>query len=46
MKDYSGKANYALSISVPLSRMTDERIEQLKEPLLRERDIIASMLGG
>ncbi len=46
IKDYSGKANYALSISAPLSRMTDERIEQLKIPLLEERNIIASMLGG
>lgn len=46
IKDYRGRASYALSISAPLSRMTDERIEQLKVPLLRERDAIANMIGG
>lgn len=46
IKDYSGKANYAISISAPVSRMTDERIEELKKPLLRESNIIANIIGG
>lgn len=46
IKDYRGRASYALSISAPLSRMTDERIDKLKVPLLRERDAIANMIGG
>ncbi|MGE4548151.1 MAG: IclR family transcriptional regulator [Intestinibacillus sp.] len=44
--DYTGRACYALSISAPLSRMSDERIRQLCGPLLVARSEIAAVLGG
>lgn len=44
--DFRGRAGYALSISAPVSRMTDERITQLRIPLLAVRDEIAAALGG
>lgn len=46
IKDYRGKATYAISISAPLSRMTNEKIEKFKNPLLHECEIIAKMIGG
>ena len=44
--DWHGRASYALSISAPLSRMTDQRIEALVPQLLNARDEISSFLGG
>ncbi len=44
--DYSGRATYAISVSAPLTRMTDERIAALREPVLAARNEIAALLGG
>ncbi len=44
--DYRGRASYALSISAPLSRMTDERVASLRIPLMDARDEIAAAIGG
>lgn len=44
--DYRGRAAYALSISAPLARMTDEHIRQLRQPLLTASHEIAALLGG
>ena len=46
LPDYSGRASYAISVSAPISRMSDERIAALRGPLLAARDEIASALGG
>lgn len=44
--DWRGRAAYALSISAPVSRMTDGRIQDLIPPLLETREAIAAVLGG
>lgn len=44
--DWQGAACRALSISAPLTRMTDERVEALVPQLLASRDEIAACLGG
>ena len=44
--DWQGRASHALSISAPLSRMTDDRLRALVPELLATRDEIASCLGG
>lgn len=44
--DWSGRACYALSISAPLTRMSNDRIRELAQPLLAARDQIAGTLGG
>lgn len=44
--DYHGLASYALSISAPLARMSDERIASLRAPLLATCKEIAGFLGG
>lgn len=44
--DWRGVASYALSISAPVSRMTDERIQSLIPGLLKARDEIGAALGG
>lgn len=44
--DWSGRACYALSISAPLTRMSNDRIRELAAPLLAARDQIAGTLGG
>lgn len=44
--DYSGRASYAISISAPLSRMSDERVETLRKPLAAAKKEISAMLGG
>lgn len=44
--DWHGGASYALSISAPISRMTDERIDALAPQLLEVRSEIASALGA
>ena len=38
-------ASYALSISAPVSRMTDERVRSLIPALLETRDEISACLG-
>ena len=43
--DYSGRAAAALSISAPLMRMTDQRIEELAQYILKAREDISSELG-
>ena len=44
--DWRGGTSYALSISAPVSRMTDTRIQALAEELLATRNDIASSLGA
>lgn len=44
--DWQGDVSYALSISAPISRMTDERIRALVPELLAVRNEIASCLGA
>ena len=44
--DWRGQVQYAIFISAPLSRMTDERIESMIPELLKARDEISTMLGG
>lgn len=40
LKDYKGNARYALSISAPISRMNEDRIQELSQELLRTRNHI------
>ncbi|OUQ78449.1 hypothetical protein B5E43_08170 [Flavonifractor sp. An100] len=44
--DWQGRVSHALSISAPLSRMTDERLRSLVPELLATRNEIAACLGG
>lgn len=44
--DYRGRASYAISLSAPVTRMTDQRVAELKAPLMAARDEIARALGG
>lgn len=44
--DWHGAAAYALSISAPVSRMTDERVRSLVPPLMDTRAEISASLGG
>lgn len=44
--DYRGRASYAISLSAPVSRMTDQRVAELRAPLMAARDEIARSLGG
>lgn len=44
--DYHTSPVYALSISAPVHRLTDERIEELKTEVLACREEIAKMLGA
>lgn len=44
--DYRGRASYALSLSAPLTRMSDDQVASLQAPLLIARDEIAAALGG
>ena len=41
-----GRASYAISLSAPVSRMTDQRVAELRAPLMAARDEIARALGG
>lgn len=43
--DYSGTYSYALSISAPITRMTDERIQTLSKLILQEKSLILKNLG-
>lgn len=45
VQEWNGGASHALSISAPISRMTDERIQALVPELLATRDEIAANLG-
>ena len=40
------RASYAISLSAPVSRMTDQRVAELRAPLMAARDEIARALGG
>ena len=40
LPDYKGHARYAFSISAPAARMSDERIAQLAEIILKEKQEI------
>lgn len=42
--DYSGHPKYAFSISAPVARMTDERIEELSQIVLKVKDKIINSL--
>ena len=44
--DWQGTVSHALSISAPISRMTDERIRALVPQLMEVRNEIASYLGA
>ena len=44
--DWHGAASYALSISAPVSRMTDERVRSLIPALLETRNEISACPGG
>lgn len=44
--DWQGNVSHALSISAPISRMTDERINALVPELMEVRNEIASYLGA
>lgn len=44
--DYTGKASYALSISAPVTRMSDSRIGELQMQLLAACGEISAILGG
>lgn len=44
--DWQGNVSHALSISAPISRMTDERISALVPELMEVRNEIASYLGA
>lgn len=42
--DYGGHTKYAFSISAPVARMTDERIEELSQIVLKVKDKIVNSL--
>ena len=46
LPDYSGRATYAISLSAPTARTTDERVVTLQKPLLATCEQIAAMLKG
>ena len=43
--DYRGKAKYAFSISAPINRMSEERVEELAEHVLRVKNELSRELG-
>jgi DNA-binding IclR family transcriptional regulator len=45
VKDYSKNASYAFSISAPVSRMTDERVLQLSEHVLKVKEELSERMG-
>ena len=45
LPDYRGRAVYAISLSAPVGRMTDERIAELRGPLLSARAEIEAAMG-
>lgn len=46
LKGYNGRTAYAISISAPKDRMTDERINELKEMILYAKGQIAKEVGS
>lgn len=44
--NYKGKAEHAISISVPITRMGDERVEELSKYLLEYKERVSQALGG
>lgn len=46
LKSFSGKPSYAISISAPKDRMSDERIQELKEMILGTKEQILKEVGG
>lgn len=45
LKGYNGKSTYAISISAPKDRMSDERVMELKEMILRVKQQIEDEVG-
>lgn len=45
IKDYQKNVNYAFSISAPVSRMTDERVLQLSEHVLKMKEELSKRMG-
>lgn len=43
--DYRGKAKYAFSVSAPVTRMSDERIKELSEYVLKVKKDLSNALG-
>jgi len=46
LKSFSGKPHYAISISAPKDRMSDERIGELKDLILTAKQKIEKEVGG
>ena len=46
LKSFSGKPSYAISISAPKDRMSDERIQELKEMILGTKEQILQEVEG
>ena len=46
LKGYNGKSSYAISISAPKDRMSDDRILQLKEMILKTKKQIENEVGN
>lgn len=46
LRSFSGKPSYAISISAPKDRMSDERIGELKEMILETKETILKEVGG
>lgn len=45
LKGYNGKSSHAISISAPKDRMSDERILELKEMILKTKQQIENQIG-
>ena len=46
LKNYSGKSKYAISISAPKDRMSDERVQELKPMILTTKRQIETEIGS
>lgn len=46
LKGYNGKSSYAISISAPKDRMSNERILELKEMILKTKQQIENQIGN
>ena len=44
MTDYKGRPKYAFSISAPVSRMDDQRVEELAYYVLKMKEEIARVI--
>lgn len=45
LKNYKGKPTYAISVSAPRDRMSDERIEEIRSMILRTKENIQREMG-